>query len=146
MLSNILLNISDPNLTAGMFGGLAGLFAGLFVVALIVSIALYVYIALAWQTIGRKLGYENSWIAWIPIVQLALIPILAEKEWPWVFILLVPIVNLVFIIIWTWKIFERRNYPGWLSLLPILSIIPLLNIIVSIGYLVLIGLVAWKDI
>jgi len=62
-----------------------------------------------------------------------------------VFIFLVPVVNLVFWILWSWKIYEQRNYPGWLSLAPILMLIPFLSLVGWIVHLVIWGLVAWND-
>ena len=126
-------------------GGLFATLAGLIVVAIIIGIAVYVYSALAWMTIAKKLKYDKGWLAWIPIASFFLLPILAKKKWTWGFIFLVPIVNIVFMIIWTWDIYEQRKYPGWLSLLPILGIIPIINWLAGIAQLVVIGLVAWSD-
>jgi len=120
-------------------------FGAFIFVFVLVVIAFYVYYALVLSTIAKKLRYDKPWLAWIPIVNLALYPILAEYDWPWVFILLVPIVNIVFMFIWTWKIFERRNYPGWLSLIPLASFIPIINIFVGTAMLIIWGLVAWAD-
>jgi hypothetical protein len=128
-----------------MLAPIIAVFVGAIVVAAIVSIALYIYYALVFQTIAKKLNYSKPWLAWIPIANLFLYPILAKKHWAWGFIFLVPIVGTVFYFIWFWKIFEFRKYPGWLSLIPLLSIIPLLNFLVLPGYLVVLGLVAWKD-
>lgn len=121
------------------------LFSAMVAVGIVVGTVLYVYTALAWMTIARKLGYNKAWLAWIPIANLFLIPILADKKWTWGFIFLVPIVNIVFFFIWTWKIFEKRKYPGWLSLIILLSAIPVIGFIAGLSYLVVIGLVAWKD-
>lgn len=110
--------------------------------------ALYVYFAWAFMTIAKKLKYDKAWLAWIPFVQLALFPILAKKKesaWPWVFILLVPFANFVFMIIWTWKIYERRRYPGALALISLATFIPLLGLFAGIANLVVWGLVAWHD-
>ena len=127
-------------------GGMLAFLAAFLVIFLIVAVALYVYFALVLSTLAKKMGKKDlAWLAWVPIANLAMFPILAKKEWPWVFILLIPIVNIVFLIIWTWAIFEARKYPGWLSLLPILGFIPVIGWIVDIGSLVLWGLVAWRD-
>ena len=112
---------------------------------IILSIALYVYTAFVFMTIAKKLKYDKPWLAWIPIANLFLIPILAKKRWEWGFIFIVPIVGVVFYFIWMWRIYELRKYPGWLSLIPILTIIPILNIFAWIGDLVVKGLVAWAD-
>ncbi|MCK5410063.1 MAG: hypothetical protein KAJ30_07345 [Candidatus Heimdallarchaeota archaeon] len=126
-------------------GSIIGLLAGLIVVIFLVSIALYVYWALVWMTIARKLKYKNPWLAWIPVAQIFLIPILAKKHWTWGFMFLVPIANVVFLFIWTWNIFEQRKYPGWLALVPLLGFIPLVGLLASLAYLVILGLVAWSD-
>ena len=60
--------------------GFAALGAAMLVWALIIGIALYVYYAFALMTIARKLKYDKGWLAWIPIVQLVLFPILAKKK------------------------------------------------------------------
>jgi hypothetical protein len=115
---------------------------------LLLVVGLYVYFALVWMTVAKKLKYDKAWLAWIPIVQLVLFPILAKKKesaWPWVFIFLVPIVNAVFLIIWTWVIFERRKYPGWLALVPLVGIIPFVGLFAGIANLIIWGLVAWSD-
>ena len=126
-------------------GSMIGLLAGLIIFIVLLSIALYVYTALAWMTIARKLKYKYPWLAWIPIANFFLVPILAKKDWTWGFIFLVPIVNMVFFFIWTWNIFEQRKYPGWLALVPLAGFIPLIGGLASLAYLVILGLVAWKD-
>ena len=97
------------------------------------------------MTIARKLKYKYPWLAWIPIANFFLIPILAKKHWTWGFMFLVPIANMVFFFIWTWNIFEQRKYSGWLALVPLLGIIPLIGGLASLAYLVILGFVAWKD-
>jgi len=127
----------------GAMGALIGLF---FVMFFVISVAVYVYMALTLMTIARKLKYDKPWLAWIPIANLFLLPILAKKHWAMGFLGLIPIVNIVFFIMWTWIIFERRHYPGALALIPLASIIPIIGWFASIGNLVVWGLVAWNDI
>lgn len=129
----------------GAFMPYAAFFGAFLLLGIIMIIALYIYTALAWSSIAKKLKYKNHWLAWIPIANFFLMPILAKKHWAWGFIFLVPIVNIVFFIIWTWNIFEQRRYPGWLSLIPILGVIPVVGGLAMIAYLVILGLVAWKD-
>jgi hypothetical protein len=81
---------------------------------------------------------KEYWLAWIPIANLFLLPILLKKKWTWGFMFFVPIANVVFFILWTWKIFELRKYPGWLSLS---VLVPKVG---GILYLIAIGFVAWK--
>ena len=130
---------NDFSLLTSLIGALAGLF-------FLIVIGLYVYTALAFMTIAKKLRYDKPWLAWIPVANLFLIPILAKKNWVWGFIFLVPIVNIVFFFIWMWNIYEQRKYPGWLSLVPLLSFIPFIGIFVSLANLIILGFVAWKEI
>jgi len=124
-------------------GVLGSLIAGAVIIGVLISIALYVYFALAWMTIAKKLKYKNSWLAWIPIANFAMILQLGGFHWAWIFLILIPILGwiaiAVLLIIATWRIFEKRNYPGWFSLA---QIIPQVG---SILYLIAIGFVAWKD-
>ena len=119
----------------------------LLIFVLILGIAIYVYSALAWQMIARKLKHNYPWFAWIPIANIALILELGGFHWAWVFLVLIPILGWialgVFGIISLWRIFEKRGYPGWLGLIPILSIIPVVGSLASIALLVIIGFVAW---
>lgn len=137
--------VSEEMLSAMGMGGLAAVFAGMIVFAIVIAIAMYVYFSLVLWTLAKKFKYKNEWLAWIPIAQIALFPIFAKKHWAWVFIMLVPIVNFVFMIIWTWAIFERRKYPGALSLIQIAQIIPFISFFAGIAMLVIWGLVAWVD-
>jgi hypothetical protein len=113
---------------------------GVFVILLVIA-AFYVYTSLAWWTIAKKLKYKNAWLAWIPIANLAMKLQMGGFHWAWVFLILIPILGwialFILIIIATWKIFEKRKYPGWFSLS---VIIPKIGFIL---YLIAIGFVAW---
>ena len=123
-------------ISGGMMGALLAMGIIFFV---FFTVATYAYIAFAWMTIAKRMKCKKYWLAWIPIANFFLFPILLKKKWTWGFMIFVPIANIVFFIIWTWKIFELRKYPGWLSLS---IIIPQVG---SILYLIAIGFVAWKD-
>ncbi|MFH1325154.1 MAG: hypothetical protein ABIH49_00090 [archaeon] len=110
----------------------------------ILSFSIYIYFALAFMTIAKKLKYDKPWLAWIPIANFAMILSLGGFYWAWVFLIFIPLFGWIALIILgiiaQWRIFEKRNYPGWLI---ILSLAPF-----GIGYviyLVEIGLVAWKE-
>jgi len=125
-------------------GGLIGVIITLGVAtAILVFTALYVYFALAWMTIAKKLKYKNSWLAWIPIANIAMMLQLGGFHWAWIFLILVPFLGwvalAVLVIIATWRIFEKRKYPGWFSLAIIL---PEIGGVLS---LIILGFVAWKD-
>ena len=137
--------MSQKQIVEALAGGaLGGVILGLgFLAIAIICLAGYVYISMAWMTIAKKLNYKRPWLAWIPIANIAMILQLGEFHWALVFLMLIPILGwialLVLMIIATWKIFEKRKYPGWFSLS---QLIPQVG---GILYLIAIGFVAWKD-
>ena len=114
-----------------------GFFIGL------ILFAFYVYFSLAWYTIGKKLKYKKSWLAWIPFANVSMILQMGGFHWAWVFLFLIPILGwialIVLMIIAHWRIFEKRKYPGWFALSLVFP---------NVGgalYLVALGFVAWSD-
>ena len=102
---------------------------------LVIGLGVYVYFALALQTIAKKTNTENPWLAWIPIVNIILWLNVAKKPIWWIILCLIPFVNIIiFIIVWM-AIAEARGKPSWWG---ILMIVPFVNFIVP-GYL------AWSD-
>lgn len=133
-----------------MFGaGVLAMIGTFIVVWIIMALAIYVYTAWAWMTIAQKLKYKNYWLAWIPIANIAMILQLGGFHWAWVFLIIVPIAGwlalVVLAIIAIWRIYEKRNYPGWLSLILALNFVPLIGWIAGIANLVVLGLVAWEN-
>ena len=136
--------IKDCPFAQAFIGGAIGSLVALgIIIGILLVIALYVYHALAWVTIARKLKYKRPWLAWIPFAGTAMRLQLGGFHWAWTFLYLLPILGwiaiTVLIIISCWRIFEKRKYPGWFSLS---MIIPKLG---GILYLVAIGFVAWDD-
>ncbi len=131
--------------TGGLVGGiLSGVMATTaIIIVAIFLLATYIYFAFAWMTLGKKLRYDKPWLAWIPIADISMILQMGGFHWAWVFLILIPIFGwialVVLLIIANWRIFEKRNYPGWFSLS---QVIPQIG---GILYLVIIGFVAWKD-
>jgi len=113
----------------------AGLGAGLFMFFLLFVAAGYVYMALALQTIANKTHTENSWLAWIPIANIILMLNIAKKPIWWIVLFLIPIVNIVFIIIFWMGLAEARGKPSWWG---VLFIVPIANLVVP-------GILAWSD-
>lgn len=122
---------------------IAAALLAIFALLLIIILAVYVYFAFTWFTIAKKLKYKYPWLAWIPLANLAMILQLGGFHWALIFLILIPFAGwgavLVLLVIATWKIFEKRKYPGWFSLS---MIIPFG--IGTILYLIAIGFVAWK--
>jgi len=113
------------------------------ILAFLILIAVYLYFAYSWVTISRKLKHKNPNLAWIPFVNLAMMLQFGGFHWAWIFLALIPILGwialLVLLVISTWRIFDRRGYPGWFSLS---LVIPKIGLVL---YLVAIGFVAFKD-
>jgi hypothetical protein len=108
---------------------------GFLFIACVIFLVMYVYVALALQTIATKTNTENAWLAWIPIVNIILMCNIAKKPVWWIILCLIPLVNIViFIILWM-GIAEARGKPNWWG---ILMIVPVVSLIVP-GYL------AWSD-
>ena len=105
------------------------------VVMLLFFLAIYVYFALAFQTIAKKTNTENAWWAWVPILNIILVLNIAKKPLWWIILFFIPIVSLVMAIIVMMAVAEARNKPSWWG---ILMIVPVVNLIVP-GYL------AWSD-
>jgi hypothetical protein len=168
-LTNLAM-MPQTNMGLNDIAGIAGLLGVAFIIAfailIIIGIGIYVYQSLVWQTIAKKLKYKNAWLAWIPIANFFLLPILAKKKWTWGLIIFLPLVLLPFLllpiigmilywlsiifiilmmIVWTWDIYEKRKYPGWLSLAPAFLFIPIINVIAIIAHFVILGFVAWFD-
>ncbi len=122
-----------------------------FAVFFVIMVLLYVYISFAFMAIGRKANDSMPGLAWIPYVGPYIIAFRASGMhwWPWLLLigLFIPFVNIlaslafmVFSIIWTWKLFEAINKPGWWAVAPVVPVIG------QIAYLIFVGMAAWgKD-
>ncbi len=108
---------------------------GFMFIFVIFCLAMYVYFALAIQTIAQKTNTENAWLAWIPIVNIVLLLNIAKKPIWWIILFFIPIVGIVMAILVWMGVAEARGKPNWWG---ILMIVPVANLIVP-GYL------AWAD-
>lgn len=118
-----------PGALPALFGvGFIGFF-------LLIALAAYIYVALALQTIANKTNTENAWLAWIPIVNIVLMLMIAKKPIWWIILCLIPLVNIVILVLVWMGIAEARNKPSWWG---VLMIVPVVSLIVP-GYL------AWSD-
>jgi len=116
----------------GMISGFIGLIG--FVILLPVWLAIYIYTALAYSTIAKKLKVENSWFAWVPILNVVLMFQIAGMSGWFILLTLIPIVNIVVIVIAAMNTCEKR---GLEKLLGLLMLVPIANFI-------LLGMLAWK--
>lgn len=138
-----MLNITSPRdfVLGGALGAL--LILGL-MMAIIFFCAVYVYHALAWSKIAKKMNYKHPWLAWIPFAGSAMRLQLGGFKWGWVFFWIIPPVEIVLLTIATWRIFEKLKHPGWLALSFPLMFFPKLGLLGLVVYFVMIGIIAWK--
>ena len=116
-----LLNLFANSSSAAGDAAAAGMMAGGMMMYFIVIIAVYIIQGLALMTIANKLGEENGWWGFVPILNLVLTVKLAQKEMWWVILFFVPCVNIVAVILSWNAIAVRRgkpDYMGWLMLIP----------------------------
>lgn len=105
--------------------------AAIGIVYFIFIVVFYVYIAICLMNIAKKTNTENGWFAWIPILNVFLMLMIAKKPLWWFILMLIPIVNIIIgIIVWM-AVAEARGKPSWIG---ILMIVPFVNIII-LGYL-----------
>src|SRR5215468_6495622 len=113
----------------------AGFGARIIMFCLGIFLGLYVFMALALQPIANKTKTENSWLAWIPIVNIVLMLNIAKKPIWWIILFFIPLVNIVMAIIVWMAVAEARGKPSWWG---VLMIIPVANLVVP-------GVLAWSD-
>ncbi len=97
----------------------------------IVCLGIYVYLAIALQTMATKTKAENGWLAWIPIANVYLLCKVAGKPGWWLLLFFIPLVNIVITIIVWMAVAEARGKASWMG---ILMIVPFVNLIIP-GYL-----------
>ena len=119
------------------------------IIAFLFFVALYIYHALAWMTIAKKMKFKYPWLSWIPFACSAMKLKLGKFHWAWIFLVLIPIAGwialIVLLTIATWRIFEKERFPAWLSLSFPLMFLPKLSIIGFVAYFVSIGMIAWDN-
>ena len=97
----------------------------------LIMLAAYAYFAFSIQIIANKTSTPNSWMAWVPILNVVLLCNIGDKPVWWVLLMFIPLVNLVITVMLWMAVSEARRKPPWVGLLMIL---PFLNLIVP-GYL-----------
>ena len=112
---------------AGYDGGMGSVGAGLGAFFWIILVALYLYFAFTQYKIAHKCGcHDSAWWAWVPIMNTFLLIKMAQKEWWWFVLCLVPIVNIVvFAMLWIQVAKLAGHAPIWgvLVLLPVINFV-----------------------
>ncbi len=105
--------------------------AAIGIVYFIFIVVFYIYFAICLMKIAKKTNTENGWFAWIPILNVFLMLMIAKKPLWWFILMFIPIVNIIISIIVWMAVAEARGKPSWIG---ILMIVPFVNIIIP-GYL-----------
>jgi Family of unknown function (DUF5684) len=130
-MSSPLSSLADITYTYKTTGGISAAFI---LVMLLIAIIFYVLTAWLLYRIGKRLGYDKSWYAWVPFLNLYMMVELSTKETSWFWIILVlefipciNIIGLVMLVIVFMDIAERCGKERWWG---ILWIIPIVNWVV----------------
>jgi hypothetical protein len=105
------------------------IFGGLMLFFLIIGVLYYVYYAICLTKIAKKTNTENIWLAWIPILNLLILPVLISKKpvW-WIVLLFIPLANIViWVIVWM-AIAETLKKPNWLGILMLFAPLDLIAV------------------
>lgn len=105
--------------------GAAAAVAIVYVLFLIVA---YVVSALSYQRIALRTQTSNSWMAWVPILNVFLLLRICGRSLWEVFILVIPFVNLVYMVCLLVWLPQRIGRSGWWA-------VPLMVPIVNLGVL-----------
>lgn len=140
MTTTTLDSVDKEGTLAALLGaGVASLFVGVYLIfTLVIGLGSYIFSALALMKIGKELGYDNPWFAWVPILNSVMTFQLGGQN-PWLLLLLLipglgALIVAVLSIVALAQITAKRGYE---KLLVLLVLIPL-------GMYVLLYLLAWK--
>jgi len=127
-----------PTDDSGIAAFLAAISIRIWFVSIVIGLASYIFMSYTIYKIGKEMGYENSWFAWIPILQSIMIFKLGNQNPNLLFLLLIPgiggLIVSIFSLIALMNITEKRGYDKLLGLL----------ILTGIGTYILLYLLAWK--
>ncbi len=90
----------------------------------------YVVWAVSLFFIAEKANVKNRWVAFIPVVQLVVVLHIIDKSGWAIFLLLVPVLNIILSIIWMVKFFLAFEVNVGLIVLSI--IIPIVNLVLML--------------
>lgn len=129
---NNLQGIPYDSGAAAAVGVAGGIFAGaMMIIWFVVVAAMYVVMALSLYKIAikTKTNVENAWFAWVPILNIILMLNIAGFSGWYIFVLMIPFANIVFLI-YIWMLISKAcGKPDYLGLL---MLVPLANIILPL--------------
>jgi hypothetical protein len=100
----------------------------------VIWLAVYFFFAYCQYRIAQKVEHHSPWHAFIPIVQFFQLFKMAGKDWWWIFLCLIPIVNIIAIAAIYIEIAKRLSQPpvwGFLVIIPFLNLVALLYLAFS---------------
>ncbi|MBZ0270602.1 DUF5684 domain-containing protein [bacterium] len=97
------------------------------VLQIVLMVVFYLYFAYCLWVIGKKTNTPNEWMAWVPLLNIYYMCVVAGKPAWWLIFFLIPLVNIIFAIIVWMAIARVRNKPAWLG---VLIIVPIANLVV----------------
>jgi hypothetical protein len=108
--------------------------AGENIVFLLFTLFSYLFGSYCFYTIYEKLGEQNAWFAWVPILNNWIMYKAGDQSPWWIVGLFIPLVNfvaLIFLLMAFIKIVEKLGKSPWLILL---MIVPLVNFVVLYNF------------
>jgi hypothetical protein len=117
------------------------------ILALMMVLAVYIYIALSLGKIAKDRGQKKHWLSWIPLVNMFLFPMMVGKKWYWGFLFFLPIVSPVFLAICIWDLLAKSGRDGRWALILIAGIADEWAFSgISFLYLIIVlGILAWRN-
>ena len=91
-------------------------------------VLVYAFFAFCLSAIAKKTNHsDRAWWAWVPVLQVLLILKAASIEWWWIFLFLIPFVNIgVAIYVWVRVAKVLAKHPVW----GVLMIVPVVDLFV----------------
>lgn len=86
----------------------------------------WIVFSVSGHVMGRKLGHESPWLAWVPLVNLGYFMSLARRSVPSSALLFIPIVGSFVYAVMFGDIAERLALPrwlGWSMVLPVVNVL-----------------------
>lgn len=85
------------------------------IVPVFLFVVAYVFFAYCLSLIAKKANQsERAWWAWVPVMQVLLVLKVAAVEWWWIFLFLIPFVNIaVAIYVWVRVAKALSKHPAW---------------------------------
>ena len=83
----------------------AALGMGIIMIFLIIGIPIVVMMIIAMWKVFQKAGFEG-WECIVPIYNLLVLLKIVGKPWWWIFLLIIPVVNYVFLV-WIWNMLSK---------------------------------------